>query len=53
MLSVPNAGSICTSTERLDASWDWLPAAPPGSAPLEFFANGCTDIQPYDLDGKV
>ncbi|CAL5224693.1 g7419 [Coccomyxa viridis] len=53
VLSAVPSGSMRTSTERLDASWDWLPAPPPHSAPLQFFANGCTDIQPYDLDGKV
>lgn len=53
MLPTPIAGSAQTSTERLDASWDWLPAPPTDSAPLEFFANGCTDVQPYNPNGKV
>ena len=47
------AGTTSASIERLDASYDWLPAPPEQSAPLEFFGNGCTDVQPYDLHGKV
>lgn len=47
------AGTTSGSIERLDAPYDWLPAPPGQSAPLEFFGNGCTDVQPYDLHGKV
>ena len=32
-----------SSAERLDASYDWLPAPPARSQPLVGFGNGCTD----------
>ena len=48
--------SLCAGdaqSERLDASYDWLPAPPEHSQPLAGFGDGCSDPLPYDLAGKV
>ena len=40
-------------SERLDASYDWLPAPPAHPQPLAGFGDGCSNPLPYDLAGKV
>ena len=40
-------------SERLDASYEWLPAPPGRSQPMAGFGDGCSDPLPYDLAGKV
>lgn len=47
------AGEPLLTAERLDASYDWLPAPPQDSGALSFFGNGCNDPSPYDLAGQV
>ena len=42
-----------TLSERLDASYDWLPAPPGQSQPLVGFGDGCSDPLPYGVAGKV
>ncbi|BDA49567.1 hypothetical protein COCOBI_14-1860 [Coccomyxa sp. Obi] len=53
ILTASESGEPLLTAERLDASYDWLPAPPQDSGALSFFGNGCNDPSPYDLAGQV
>jgi hypothetical protein len=40
-------------SDRLDASYDWLPAPPQKSKSLVDFGNGCSDPRPFNVAGEV